>query len=449
MQFRKIIFCVLGCFFLQAHAEEREYPIVILGGGISALTAAVQASQAGYQPLVISGPMPGGIIVQTHSVTNWPGEIEISGPELANRMQKQAEARGVAFNQGEVIDIDVSKRPFTITIQDLFDKDKIQKIKAQTCIVALGAVPKLLHVPGEQENLYKNIFTCAPCDGLRFKDKTVAVIGGGDSSLEEALYLSNLAKKVYVLVRKDQFKTIDPHRRDTVLNLPNVEVLYHTSVTAFEKKEHGLSLRLKNQNRSENLAVDGAFLAIGSLPNSGIFKGKLELDSDGYIVLKNNQETSVPAIFAAGDVSDKEFKQATTAAGDAAKATLQTQKYLQGSKPLASTVAKQTEMLEIFSLDMLKKTLSSTDKPVVAYFYSENCSPCRSFRSIYTKWASQFQDKAVFVKINGNDALDCFNTYHVEVVPTILIFDDQGQMIHKSTGLKELMEVPQILTTPK
>ena len=447
MRFKKFVFLSLA-FLLgfkqlpSAPLMEEEYPVVILGGGVAALTAAVQVSQAGFQPLVITGPSPGGIIVQSHSIHNWPGEIEISGTDLADKLQKQAKACGTIFLPGQVINVDISRQPLVFTVQNSADPSKIQKIRARTCIIALGALPKLLQVPGEQENLFSNIFTCAPCDGLRYKDKTVAVIGGGDSALTEAHYLSNLAEKVYVIIRKDQFKTIQPKYRDSILARPNIEVLYDTTVEAFQKNDQGLSLSLATPRGSEQLNVNGAFLAIGSLPNTALFKGKLELDQDGFIVLKNQQETSVPRVYAAGDVSDKIFKQAMTAAGDATKAALQAQKHF-GSKTLAlSELPKAAEIKELTSLDDLRSIVSSSEKPVVVYFYSKTCSPCRSFSFTYDLWASQFYDKALFVKVSIDNAPDVFSHFKMNVVPSVMAFDAKGKAIFQGRGYQEIAKLP-------
>jgi thioredoxin reductase (NADPH) len=450
MRFKKFILFPLALLLgfsplSSVPVPEEDYPVVILGGGIAGLTAAVQVSQAGFQPLIITGPSPGGIIVQSHSISNWPGETKISGSELADKLQKQVKSTGALFLQGQVIDIDVSRQPFVLTIQSP-DKSKIQRITARTCIIALGALPRFLDVPGEQANLYTNIFTCAPCDGLRYKDKTVAVIGGGDSALTEAHYLSNLAQKVYIVLRKDQFKTIQPKFRDSVLSRPNVEVIYNTSVEAFQKTSNGMVLQLTSPKGSAALSVNGAFLAIGSIPNTDLFKGKLELDKDGYIVLKNQQETSVPQIFAAGDVSDKTFKQAMTAAGDATKAALQAQKYFEMKNSLIG--AKQaipTEALaikELSSLDHLQSVVSSSDKPVIVYFYSTRCTPCRAFSSTYDAWSNQFKDKAIFTKVSSENAPECFETFHVDVIPTVLVFDSKEKLLFQGRGSREIAQFP-------
>jgi thioredoxin reductase (NADPH) len=422
----------LLCLALIASPVEKEYPVVILGGGVAALTAAVQATQAGVTPVVIAGSAPGGIIIQSHSVQNWPGEIEITGADLADKLQKQAENRGAEFLTAEAIDIDTSKRPYAITIKNLLTQ-KVEKIYARTCIIALGATPKFLNVPGESDFIYKKIFTCAPCDGLRFKDKTVAIIGGGDSAITEADYLSNIAKKIYIVVRGKELRSTKE------LNKPNIEVLYNTAVESFSEKDDQLVLQTKTQN----LSVDGAFLAIGSTPNTTLFKGKLELDSDGYVVLKNNQETSIPGIYAAGDISDKEFRQAMTAAGDATKAVLQAQKEFSSNSP-AQTPQKVAKTTELTSLKELNQFITTSDSYSVVYFYGTTCPPCRAFRSTYDKWAVQYNTKATFAKVNSQTAQDCFMAYKIHGIPTVIVFDKKGKIVRQATGLEELSKIPKL-----
>ena len=426
-----------------ASPPEKEVPVVILGGGIAALTAAVQVTQAGIQPIVISGPTPGGIITKSHSVQNWPGEIDISGSALADKLQKQAEARGVQFLTGDVVAVDFSSHPFTLTLENLFG-NKRQTITAETCIIAMGATPKLLGVPGEKENLFVNIFTCASCDGLRFKDKIVAVIGGGDSALTEAHYLSNLARKVYLIIRKDHFKTTQVAKKEAILARSNITLLYETSVTAFKKTSHDLTLELKSASGSKELTVQGAFLAIGSLPNTELFKGQLKLDPEGYIILDNNQETSVPGIYAAGDVADKTFRQAMTAAGDATKAALTACSTLVPQKGKDKTHA-QGEVAEISSLSSLTAALTSAKKPTVVYFYSPQCGPCRTFRSTYATWAEQFRDRARFVKLSSENSPTSLTYYHIDRVPTVLIFNSQGEEIYRANTFEKLAQLPEML----
>jgi thioredoxin reductase (NADPH) len=422
---RLLILALLFC--LKAFASS----VVILGGGIAALTAAVQVAQAGIEPIVIAGPTPGGIIIQSQSVQNWPGEPDITGYALADKLQKQAEAKGVKFLPGSVVKVDFKKRPFTLTVAD---GEKKETITATTCIIATGATPKLLGIPGEKENLFTKIFTCAPCDGLRFKGKTVAVIGGGDGAVAEASYLANLAKKVFVVVRKDHFRATQAVKKEALLARQNVEVLYETAVTAVKQNQDGLTLQLTS---GKNLNVGGAFLAIGQTPNTALFKGELKLDQEGYIVVQNNQETSVPAVFAAGDVCDKHFRQAMTAAGDATKAAL-------GACALTPSQEKKAPT-EITSLSNLSSVITTSSKPTVVYFYSPSCGPCRAFHPTYAKWAEQFQDKASFVKLSSEESLASLTYYRIESVPTVLILNAKGEEIFRASSIEKLSDVPKLL----
>ncbi len=412
------------------YANPQEYPVVILGSGVAALTAAVQVSHLGYQPLVITGSAPGGKLVQSFKIHNWPGETRISGAKLMDRLQSQAEEKGVAFYYGQVVDIDVSKRPFVIQVQNLFEKQTVETIKAETCIVALGGMPKLADVPGEQQSLYKKIFTCATCDGYQFKNKKVALIangGSGNQALIETQFLSKIAKEVYVIAEKECFD---------VARFFNVKVL-HAHVEAFKKTPKGLSLQLST---GESLDVHGAFLALGSDPNTVLLQGKVELDQGGYIVLKNQQETSVPGLFAAGDVTDNEFKQAITAAGDATKAAFQTRTYID-TPACNSHKRKMCELvLEVPSLENIH-----FDKPTAVYFYSELCPPCRIFRNIYNDWASRFQGKLCFLKISREKGQRWFDFYKVKATPTVLVFHPNGTVLRKVSGFQKLAELPHFL----
>lgn len=432
---KKLFFILTSILGGLLHSAEHD--VVILGGGIAGLTAAVQASQAGLDTVVISGPSPGGIITQSHLVQNWPAEIEISGTALAEKLQKQVEVRNVPIIAGSVIAVDFSKQPFQITVKDDATK-KTKNLQARTSIVTLGAKPKLLNVPGENQHLFSKIFTCAACDGFKFKNQTVAVVGGGDSALMEAHYLSNLAKKVHLIVRKDHFKTLDPKRKESILSCPRIEVHYNTSVSAFDDEAEGLLLTLQTSSGAQELKVQGAFLAIGSLPNTDLVKGQLELDPAGYIVLKHGQETSIKGVFAAGDVSDPNFKQAMTAAGDATKAALQAQA-LCTVKPQGQTAYTPSLALqEISSLKAFRTALVSSKKPTIAYFYSERCPPCRRFRPTYLAWANEFKSKADFIKLNAENATDCFQQYQVSSIPTVVIFDQNGQEMSRATGIDEI-----------
>ncbi len=318
-------------------------PVVVLGGGVGALTSALYLSRAGLQPIVIEGPQPGGLITQSHAVQNWPGEFEITGHELAEKVRKQAEMNGVRFYRETVTKVDFSKRPFQITTRSLDDETE-RTLQVESVVIAMGTKPNHLGVPGETglDGYWgRGVTNCAICDGNLYRDAVVGVVGGGDAAVLEGLYLSNIAKQVNLFVRKDSFKGVEGKRLEALLSKSNVKVFFDTTVE--EIKGDGAkvtSVALKTKNKElQNLPLDGLFLAIGSTPNTQIFKGALDLDPQGYISLKKDQETSVAGVYAIGDIVDPVFKQAISAAGDGAKAALQMQQYL--SDRASDLIAKQ------------------------------------------------------------------------------------------------------------
>lgn len=429
-------------------SKEEEYPVVILGGGVASLTAATYLSRGGITPLVLTGATLGGAITQSHNVENWPGEVSISGLDLAEKLRSQAVANGAILRQEVVIAADFSKRPFTIATRSLLSQE-IKHYKAAACVIGLGATPKLLNVPGEtgKEGYWsRGVYSCAVCDGAFYKDKIVAVVGGGDSALLEAQYLSNIAEKVYVLVRGSQFRTVEAERLKELLARPNIEVLYNTVVKEIKgDREKVTHLTLNNQ---KDLPVDALFLAIGATPNTEIFQGQLELDAQGYIALKNGQKTSIEGVFAIGDIADPEFKQAVSAAGDGAKAALQAQKFLAAAislKQEAPTIASQKSstrtIIEIFSRDQLEKELDSAHGPVFIDFYSSTCPPCRQFAPMYESWAHDFAGKAKFLKVNADHGRELFSDHYIRGIPTVIIFDEHEREIKRCVGLNEILEV--------
>lgn len=320
---------------LSLRAEINEYPVMILGSGVGALTSAVYLARAGIQPVIVTGPSIGGTILQSQHVQNWPGEVSIPGIDLSDKVKKQAELNGALLLPESVVSVDFSKRPFTITTKKaLGSSEELKTYKTQAVIIAIGATPNLLNIPGEsgKEGYWsRGVYSCATCDGPLYRGETVAVIGGGDGALLEAEFLSNIAAKVHMIVRKDVFRAIEKKRLKSVLSRPNVEVHYETFVREIKgdgNKVTSIFLHNSSSGADWELPIDAVFLGIGSRPNTELFHGQLELDAQGYILLKKNQQTSVEGVFAAGDIADREFKQAISAAGDAAKAAIQTQKYL-------------------------------------------------------------------------------------------------------------------------
>lgn len=460
---KKILLCVqlfiLACSSkLCAESAVEEYPVVILGGGVGALTSAVYLSRAGITPVVITGPTVGGTITQSHNVQNWPGEISIPGVELGEKVKDQAEKNGAVLLSEAVVSVDFSKRPFLITTQKIAGTSESQKrYRANAVIIAMGATPNLLHVPGESgEGGYwsNGVYSCAVCDGFLYKDKTVSVVGGGDGALVEAQYLANIASKVHLLVRRDEFRAVEKERLKEILAHPKIEVHYQTVVKEIkgngEKATHLVLLDVAKQKTWE-LQTDALFLAIGARPNTDFFRNQIELDPMGYIVLKKFQQTSVEGVYAIGDVADPEFKQAVSAAGDAAKAALQAQKFLASLTSVSERkdipLAKETtqeetrHVIEISSKEHFDNELRDAAGVVFVDFYSTYCGPCRTFSPMYDEWANRYGNRIKFLKVNADSCEEIFAKYQIRVVPTLVILDQKGNVIRKSIGFREIAEV--------
>lgn len=447
-----------GTLAAQAEVIEERAPVVILGGGVAALTSAVYLAQAGILPTVITGSILGGAITQSHLVQNWPGEMQIKGIELAERISFQAVENGALLFVEEVIDVDFSIRPFLITTQKNNPNGKqIRKIRAEACIIALGSTPRFLDVPGEKKYWSRGVYSCAVCDGILYKNGQVAVVGGGDSALTEAQYLSNIASHVYLIVRSDQFRSIEKRRLDEVLSKQNIEVLYRSEVKEIGGDDAGVTHIVLENNadgKRRQLTVDALFLGIGATPNTSLFQGKLPLDERGYIILKNHQETSIPGVYAVGDVADSEFKQAVSAAGDGAKAAMQAQKHLTHFQPkeliASSQKAPQKKLLlEVKNQEELQKLLSESEVPLMLDFYGDFCGPCRMFSPMYEAWAKEFQGKILFVKVDVEKAQSLCQAYQIRGIPTVVILDKEGKLISKNCGSLEIAQIDQQLQKMK
>jgi thioredoxin reductase (NADPH) len=298
--------------------------VVIIGSGPAGLTAAIYAARAELKPVVISGMQPGGQITLTTMVENFPGFPDgIMGPELMDNMRKQAERFGTRFIDEEVIEVDFKSKPFTI-------KTDSQEIKTKTVIIASGAVAKWLGVPGEKEFMGKGVSGCATCDGFFFRGKEVVVVGGGDTALEDALYLTKFANTVTIIHRRDQFRA-SKIMQQKVFSNQKIKVIWDSVVVEIKGDSKVTGVKIKNVKTGEEkeLKTDGVFVAIGHSPATEIFKGQIEIDDQGFIVKKENTETSVKGVFVAGDVADRRYKQAIVAAGEGAKAAIDVEKYLQ------------------------------------------------------------------------------------------------------------------------
>jgi thioredoxin reductase (NADPH) len=304
---------------------------VILGSGCAGLTAAIYTARAGLKPLVLEGHEPGGQLSITTLVENFPGWPEgIQGPELIDNMKKQAARFGATFELAHLVAVDLATHPIKL-------HTSAGEIVTRTLIVASGASARWLGLPSEQALIGHGVSSCATCDGFFFRGKEIAVVGGGDSAMEEALFLTRFASKVTVLHRRENFRA-SKIMLDRAIAHPNVELRTNTvieEVLGVEEKEvKGLRLRDVTNNERCELAVDGLFLGIGHEPNARFFDGQMDLDEDGYIKTTNNVMTMksgrvIPGVFACGDVQDRRYRQAITAAGSGCMAALETEKFLE------------------------------------------------------------------------------------------------------------------------
>jgi thioredoxin reductase (NADPH) len=298
--------------------------IVIIGSGPAGYTAAIYTARALLNPLLIAGYKPGGQLMLTTLVENFPGFPDgILGPELMMNMRAQAEKFGTEIIDKDVTKVDFSQRPFKIWVED-------ELYEAWSVIIATGAKPRFLNVKGEQEFLGRGVSTCAPCDAPFFKDLDVIVVGGGDSAMEEALTLTKYAKSVTVVHRRDQLRASKILQERAFKN-PKIKFLWSTVVEEIvgDKKVTGVYLRDLKTNKVYFYKCDGVFIAIGYEPNTEIFKGQLEMDEKGYIKVYDNTRTSVEGVFVAGEAADYKYRQAITAAGDGCKAALDAIKYIE------------------------------------------------------------------------------------------------------------------------
>ena len=301
---------------------------LIIGSGPAGYTAAIYTGRANIAPVLYEGLQPGGQLTITTEVENFPGYPEgISGTQLMEDLRKQAERFGADIRNGIATSADLSKRPYRITIDD----EKV--IEAETVIISTGATAKYLGLEDEQKYAGMGVSACAPCDGFFYRKKTVAVVGGGDTACEEAVYLAGLAKQVYLIVRKP-FLRASKIMQARVMNHPNIKVLFeHNAVGLYgENGVEGVHLVKRQGECNEecyDLPIDGFFLAIGHKPNSDIFKDYLDTDEVGYIITEaGTPRTKVPGVFAAGDVADPHYRQAITAAGSGCKAAIEAERYL-------------------------------------------------------------------------------------------------------------------------
>lgn len=311
-------------------AEEKNMPenLIIIGSGPAGLTAAIYASRLGLDPVVIEGKQPGGQLTTTTYIENWPGIKQIFGVDLMANLRAHAESLDTNFIEGVITKIDFSKIPFTLWT------DQNKKLLSKSIIIATGAKPRKLGCPGEEEYWGKGVSSCAICDGPLYRNKKVIVVGGGHTALEYASFLAKYAKEVLIVHLLDKF-TAPTYMQEKVISNTNVSVKFNSTIISIEgegekgsKRVTGAVVKNILTNTVEKIPVEGIFVAIGTFPNSEIFKDQLKIDSAGYIETQDEVKTSVSGVFAAGDVADPKYRQAVTSASSGCKAALEAERFL-------------------------------------------------------------------------------------------------------------------------
>jgi thioredoxin reductase (NADPH) len=311
----------------QKELIEKDVKVLVLGAGPAGMTAALYAARAELEPIVLTGLQLGGQAAITHTIENYPGFPEgVGGSEIGDLFQKQAERFGAKFEYGSVTEVDLSQRPFKITA------DNATKYYAHTLIISTGADSNRLKVPGEIELTGKGVSYCATCDGWFFKNKKVIVVGGGDSALEEAIFLTRFASSVTIVHRRDALRA-GAILQNRAKENPKIGFIWNTVVTQIVGEEKVTAVKTKNVVTGETgkIDADGVFIFIGHTPNSSLFKGQLTLDSNGFIVIDRQMQTNIAGVFAAGEVADPYFRQVITSAGMGASAAIQATRFLEAN----------------------------------------------------------------------------------------------------------------------
>lgn len=413
-------------------------PVVIIGSGPAGLAAGVYTSRAGIKTLIIEGSKPGGLLTETTYIENWPGEQSILGKELMANFKKQNQALGVEFLADIVEQVDFNTWPYQIKTVDGLT------LNALSVIIATGATPRRLGVPGEAEYWSRGVSSCAVCDAPFYKNKTVIVTGGGDSAAEQVLQLSPHVQSVTMLVRKNKMRACK-NMQEKVAALTNAKILFNSEI----KQIYGNSEKVteveifNNQTKvSQKMPIDGVFLAIGHDPASKMFKKQLAMDEFGYLLLQNGtQSTSVRGVFAAGEVVDRTYRQAGVAAGDGIKAALECVSFLQSagfntdfSNKIAANYFFPNQMnsfaniQRISTIQEFENLVLKGKLPAVLDFYTNYCSSCLHMMPFYESVAYKLSDRMNFFKIDADESEELIRKLKVTRVPTILIYQNELQV---------------------
>ncbi|GAY65298.1 hypothetical protein CUMW_240010 [Citrus unshiu] len=451
-------------------AEKSVENVVIIGSGPAGYTAAIYAARANLKPVVFegyqAGGVPGGQLMTTTEVENFPGFPDgITGPDLMDRMRRQAERWGAELHQEDVEFIDVKSNPFTV-------KSGERKVKCHSIVFATGATAKRLNLPREDEFWSRGISACAICDGASplFKGQVLAVVGGGDTATEEAVYLTKFARHVHLLVRREQLRA-SRAMQDRVFNNPNITVHFNTEtvdvVSNTKGQMSGILLRKVDTGEESVLEAKGLFYGIGHSPNSQLLQGQVELDSSGYVIVEEGTaKTSVEGVFAAGDVQDHEWRQAVTAAGSGCIAALSVERYLVNNNLLIEFHQPQAEepkkdltdrdVQEGFDITRtnhkgqyaLRKLYHESPRLICVLYTSPTCGPCRTLKPILGKVIDEFDENVHFVEIDIEEDPEIAEAAGIMGTPCVQFFKNK-EMIRTVPGVKMKKEYREFIEANK
>ena len=446
--------------------------VVIIGSGPAGYTAAIYAARANLKPVMFegleAGGIPGGQLMTTTEVENFPGFPEgITGPELMQQMKAQAERWGTECYTEDVIHVDLRQKPYTVRSEDI-------EVKTHSIIIATGATAKRLGLPGEKVYWNKGISACAICDGASpiFNGEDLVVIGGGDSAAEEAVYLTKYGSHVHLLVRGEAMRA-SKAMQDRVLNNSKVTVHWLTEavdVIGENDRMSGIRVRNNETNTESTIAAKGLFYAVGHNPNTSLFRGKLELDKTGYIVVKpGTVETSVAGVYAAGDVQDHEYRQAITAAGTGCMAALAAERWLsehnliteysQNPPEITEGVTEEevrksdrADTEESFDLNAtrhyggyaLRKLFHESDRLLMVKYVSPTCGPCKTLTPMLDKVIDEYEGQIHFIEIDIVEDPEIAKMGQVTGTPIVQFFRDR-ELVEELKGIKQKSQYRQVI----
>lgn len=422
------------------YEHDRIIPVAIVGSGPAGFAAATYAARGALHTVVFEGDLPGGQLMTTTMVENWPGIDKKMGPEIMRDARAQAASFGARLTNETVRHVDVTQWPYTITT------NYGRQVKALTIIWATGATPRTLGVPGEQMYWGRGVTTCAVCDAPFYKNERVCVIGGGDAAVEEALELSSYAREVYMFVRRDVMRASAIMQKQ-LAQRNNIYVWYNTQIREIHGDEHHVThVNITRDGQNEQMELSGVFLSIGHDPNTALLQDIVDIDDRGYISVDGrSQRTSMPGIYAAGDVEDDTYKQAGVAAGSGIKAALDAADFLRTigyGEHIEDNVrahlyeptieARRASVPHISSWDEYQEYVLQADKPVIVDFYTKQCPSCLRMMPEFEYVAVQFAHEITCYKVDALNAQDVIQQVGVSGVPYLVAYKN-GEPIETYT----------------